>query len=93
MTPRTEVLLDGLAFIIVDHPKANADVRTLADERRLRVRPHWAGIGASQFVSARFSDSSGSPVLSQFVYQETGVELTVTRSTPGRRARPWAASK
>jgi len=69
-------LIDGVVFFHVDFPAVpDGAGETLADERALKLRPHWIPVRAKDFVSARFN-VDGDLTLRQFVYREWVTETS-----------------
>lgn len=68
-------LLDGHAHIFVDYQRTDdSEIRTLADEQEMGVRPYWVMLEKQDVISWRTRSVNGRPVLTQLVWQETVVE-------------------
>ena len=75
-----DVVLDGHAVILVDHPPALTDEqgRTtgefyggLAVERAVRLRPYWVQIKKQDILNVQWEVRNGAPFLTLFVCRET----------------------
>lgn len=64
-------MVDGMAAILVDFPSLpKGAALTLADEKRMGLRPYWVHVKAKQIVSARVKSIFGRVVLTQAVIEE-----------------------
>lgn len=65
-------LLDGHAHIFVDYQRTDdSEIRTLADEQQMGVRPYWVMLEKQDVLSWRTRSVNGRPVLTQLVWRET----------------------
>lgn len=64
-------LRKGIMYALVDMPEFNEQVRSLADQRRLGIRPYVKLIDAKDVISWRYDVVAGQIVLTQAVIAET----------------------
>lgn len=68
-------LITGIGGILVDYPPIdNPSAVTLADEKRLHLRPYWVQVMAEDILSARIGKIGSRIVLTQLVLREVTEE-------------------
>jgi hypothetical protein len=67
----SEALGYGICGVLVDFPKVGADVKTLADERKLGVRPYLVFVRHAQILGWKAERIGGATVLTQLRIAET----------------------
>jgi hypothetical protein len=67
-----EAMVDGIAFILVDHPKVAPD-STQADVIKAGLRPYWILVKADDVIGWQTTADSGAQLLTQVRIKETVV--------------------
>ena len=63
-------MTDGVSYILVEFPKLDAGVVTLADQQAVKARPYWVLVKAEQMLGWRTEDAGGTQRLTQVRFKE-----------------------